>query len=102
MKIKITNEDRKWSKQVRERDGYQCQYPECQNGGKFTNAHHIFPRARRNTRHDLLNGITLCAWHHTFGPDSAHKAPEAFRKLMKKHLGKNYMKLQDKSLGVIR
>lgn len=103
MKISITSLDKKWSKAVRERDSFKCMWPEgCTWNYHIVQAHHIFPRARRATRHDVDVGISLCPHHHVLGERSAHRMPELFRKLMKEHLGRKYMKLQDKSLEVIR
>ena len=49
-------------------------------------AHHLISRARRGFRHLLVNGICLCARHHTFDPHlSAHGAPWAFEAWMKTH-----------------
>jgi len=52
-------EDRKWRKDVFERDDYTCQ--ECGKKGGYLQAHHIkgwteYPDLRR----DLNNGVTLC------------------------------------------
>lgn len=50
-----------------------CAVPGC--GNKGTNCHHIFTRIKRSTRWEPLNGIVLCAGHHTMNIPSAHKLP---------------------------
>jgi len=49
-----------WSRAVRERDNFQCQWPGCGNSGRLE-VHHIktwgsYP----GLRYDISNGITLC------------------------------------------
>ena len=100
MKIKITKEDRDWSKSVRERDK-KCQYEGCIYHYTQLQAHHIFPRVRRGTRHDIENGISYCPHHHTLGTEAVHRNPLKFKKMMIKKLGlKKYRELEQKSLGV--
>ncbi len=73
--VYLQEADRLWSLAVRMRDKFTCQ--RC---GRLGNQpHHIFSRAIRHLRHDLGNGICLCAGCHTLGTESAHKGPEAFR-----------------------
>ena len=100
MRIKITKEDKDWSKAVRS-VGY-CEWPisstGCEYNSQVLHAHHIFPRSRKATRHDVENGIALCPGHHVFANESAHKSPELFRRLMKKVLGKKYKILEKRSL----
>ena len=53
-----------WSKKVRERDNFKCQFPNCIET-KNLHAHHIksyleYPELR----YELNNGITLCSKHH--------------------------------------
>ena len=83
------NKDTEWAKAVKERDGYRCQY--C--GSKdYLNSHHIFSRNNLTTRHDIDNGITLCAKHHTFSNEfSAHKTPTEFTFWLQKLKGKKFM-----------
>ena len=75
-KIKKMNENgsiytdpryRRWRSKVFKRDGYGCQYPGCKYPMGTINAHHIqmkwyFPEFIFH----IKNGITLCAYHHTF------------------------------------
>lgn len=60
-----------FAKVIKERDNWSCAV--C--GRKdCLNTHHIIPREDRRTRHDLLNGITLCILHHKFSLEiSPHK-----------------------------
>jgi len=50
------------------------------------NCHHLVTRNIRHLRHDVRNGVVLCAWHHQFSPVlSAHGAPLAFAEWLRKH-----------------
>ena len=69
--MKKTKEDKEWSRKVKERDGFKCQINGCEK--TRLNSHHIIPWQYKETRTDLMNGITLCVSHHTFGKKSAHK-----------------------------
>jgi hypothetical protein len=56
---------------VKSRDCWKCVI--C-GSDKNINCHHILPRERRDVRHNLLNGITLCVLHHKFSLNiSPHK-----------------------------
>lgn len=81
--------DTDWALAVKERDGFRCVY--C--GSKdYLNSHHIFSRNNLSTRHDLDNGITLCAKHHTFSKEfSAHQTPTEFTFWLQKLKGKNFI-----------
>lgn len=46
------------------------------------NAHHVIPREVSDTRHNLLNGVGLCAGHHKFKLWSAHRNPAWFLKAL--------------------
>lgn len=71
IKAKVDRKLVEWSRNVRERDGDQCQWPEnrCLNRGTL-HAHH---KATRNRRPDLIydedNGTTLCFIHHQWVHD---------------------------------
>lgn len=55
---------KKWRKDIKERDGYKCQWPFCQSNKKLQ-AHHIKSWSKYpNARFLLNNGITLCQRHH--------------------------------------
>lgn len=81
--------DTEWAIAVKERDGYRCTY--C--GSKdYLNSHHIFSRNNLSTRHDIDNGITLCAKHHTFSKEfSAHQTPTEFTFWLQKLKGKKFV-----------
>lgn len=50
--------DKKWKKEVKERDENTCQ--RCFKQG-FVHAHHVAPRSRRpDLKHELSNGISVC------------------------------------------
>lgn len=73
--MKLTKEDKEWAKAVKERDG-SCVI--C-GSTKRLNAHHVLPRENLKTKHDILNGITLCPLHHRFSREiSAHQNPLVF------------------------
>jgi len=61
--------DKIWAKEVRDRDKV-CQV--CGGKGRLQ-AHHIIPRAYKETRHNMLNGILLCYPHHKGKYISAHQ-----------------------------
>ena len=79
--MKLTIEDKAWAGEVKDRDNWKCVI--C--GNKFRpNAHHIIPRQLKETRHLVMNGITLCPKHHRFSFElSAHQNPLAFFMWMK-------------------
>jgi hypothetical protein len=62
--------DNLWSKLVKEKALLKCEY--C---GRTTtlNSHHVIGRSSHKFRYDLRNGCCLCALHHVFGNQSAHK-----------------------------
>lgn len=46
---------------------------------EFVHAHHLFPREIKELRHEVLNGVLLCAKHHKYDYKiSAHKNPISF------------------------
>lgn len=58
-------EEARWSKEVRERDNYICQFPGCFKGGKSIDTHHIAPRSLRlDLKFVVSNGVALCRGHH--------------------------------------
>ena len=68
--------DKLWSECVKIRDWYKCTY--CWKE-EHLNSHHLFTRARKATRWDISNGLTLCSWHHTLSSNfSAHQTPLEF------------------------
>jgi hypothetical protein len=61
-----TEDDAKWSRAVKERDGYCCQNPHCNSRVGIMHAHHIESYVDNpDVRTSLLNGITLCNDCHT-------------------------------------
>jgi len=75
----LKKQDKEWSIAIRKRD------KKCMICGskKFLNAHHLIPREIKEFRHDLRNGITLCAKHHKFSYQiSAHKNALVFFKYL--------------------
>lgn len=54
----------KWRDTVLERDGHECQYPNCGKRGKLQ-VHHIKKFSKyRYLRFETRNGISLCPDHH--------------------------------------
>lgn len=96
MKTKTDKYDTKWSELVRQRDG-QCR--KCGRKPPYVlQAHHIRPRGRSITRYDLSNGITLCAYCHTLGPDAIHKSSNQEKWLVKIIGQKEFNRLEKLSM----
>ena len=75
-KLKLTEEDKEWAKEVKDRDGWSCVI--CKSPLR-PNAHHIIARENHKTKYDIRNGITLCPKHHFFcRQQSAHNNPIGF------------------------
>ncbi len=74
--------DRKWSKEVKKRDGSRCRFalPGCT--GKGTDACHIFSRRFRELRWNLDNGLTGCRSCHTWLEQNSHKAEKLSRQIV--------------------
>jgi len=71
--LKLTKEDKAWANAVKDRDGRRCVI--CGKTERL-NAHHIIPREIHETKHDILNGLSLCPNHHFFSRTiSAHNNP---------------------------
>jgi hypothetical protein len=67
--------DMLWSIAVRDDWDNRCAV--C--GNSKCEAHHLIPRQHPKTRHDLQNGIALCANHHQFDADiSPHQNAAGF------------------------
>lgn len=87
-KGQIKKVDDLWSKLVKVKAKYRCEY--C---GKtsYLNSHHIFSRTKKSVRWNDLNGICLCAGHHTFSNDfSAHQTPTEFTEWVKGYRGNKW------------
>ena len=72
--------DDEWKRQVKERAGWKC---ECcgksKEQGYRLHTHHLIHRNRHFFRHNLNNGICLCARCHSFDSTfSAHCTPWTF------------------------
>ena len=80
--------DELWSKAVKKRAGYKCEY--C---GKETTlqSHHMIPRTNYATRYMLENGVCLCYKHHFF---FAHKDALGFGDWFKKKRKKDVIKIE--------
>jgi len=49
-------------------------------------AHHLIHKHTKSLRHDPLNCLPLCTWHHVFSPElSAHGAPIDFAEWLKEN-----------------
>lgn len=61
--------DKAWKKQILS-TGYceKCKSDNVASEDKQCHSHHIISRTRLRFRHDLSNGVCLCAWHHNFDP----------------------------------
>lgn len=92
--------DKKWSFEIRGMFNNKCVICPTE---KYINAHHIIPREIKEFRHDLDNGIALCAKHHKFSFEiSAHKNPLAFFRFMSKNYPERINKLMKKYEKSIR
>ena len=77
-----------WSMIIRHRAGYRCQ--KCGRKAKKLDTHHLIPRGRYMTRHELSNGLALDAGCHTFNNDSAHHDRTGFTNWFKEALPEQY------------
>jgi len=82
--------DEVWSKLVKLKAGNRCEY--CGKSNNL-NSHHIFSRAKRSTRWDPTNGISLCVAHHIGSGFSAHKTPLSFSLWIIKKRGESWYEL---------
>lgn len=80
--------DKLWREKVIERYGNKCVL--C--GSDKINIHHIVGRRNMSTRWAVINGVPLCALHHTFGTFSAHQNPLTFHKEMVAQRGDKWEK----------
>ena len=86
--------DKDWQLAVKERDGNACVI--C-GETKYIQSHHIIPREIKTLRHDVDNGITLCANHHKWSLEcSPHRNPLIFFKLMERRNPEQIKRLVDK------
>ena len=66
-KSRHESEEKAWSKAVRERDNYSCQFPCCNKSSKSIDTHHIAPRSLRpDLKFKLENGVCLDRQHHSW------------------------------------
>ncbi|MCK5607264.1 HNH endonuclease [Candidatus Pacearchaeota archaeon] len=73
---------KEWRKSVFKRDGHCCQWHGCKKT-KGLNAHHILTwAAHPGLRYDVMNGITLCKYHH----DQIHNKEDIFAPMFMKLL----------------
>ena len=72
-RIKISPEELAWREAVLERDGRKCRWPTenpSHHRGKL-HAHHINERSQRpDLVLDVVNGATLCSFHHDYAHHS--------------------------------
>lgn len=87
--------DKEWSLYVRRRDGH-CLV--C--GATPVSAHHAFGRVHRATRFDVINGVSLCFYHHLYW---AHRDACSFAEWFKKHIGiDQYNRLAEAHNSVVK
>lgn len=54
-----------WSKEVLERDGHHCRWPECSEHGEHVRGHHINEKSQRpDLKYNVDNGVAMCPVHH--------------------------------------
>jgi len=92
IEMKLTKDDKKWAKEVKDRDGWKCVI--CGSTIR-PNAHHIIAREVTDLRWDVYNGITLCPKHHRFSRVlSAHQNPFLFFMWLKERRWETYKYLE--------
>lgn len=69
-----------WSKAVKERAGYKCEF--CLREDLRLNSCHIVGRRYRGTRWDLQNGLSLCFPHHAEYDQHGPQAKDIFNNLI--------------------
>lgn len=84
--------DLAWSELVKLKAGNKC---EIQNCGKTNiQSHHIYTRRNKAVRWEPMNGVSLCAWHHTLNSKfSAHATPVTFTEWLIENKGEDYMQI---------
>jgi 5-methylcytosine-specific restriction endonuclease McrA len=100
-KKQIKKLDDMWSAKVHS-TGNKCEC--CGKTNCRLEAHHIFTRARRSTRWDLVNSLLLCSNCHKFSATlSAHTAPRAFFQWLENKKGKDWVdELEKKSNQIFK
>ena len=84
--------DQAWALLVKLKAGNKCEIPRC--GKTKLDSHHIFTRRNKSTRWEVMNGVCLCAWHHTLNSKfSAHATPVTFTEWLYETKGEDYMQL---------
>lgn len=82
--------DDAWSLLVKLKAGNKCEIQRC--GKTRIQSHHIYTRRNKSTRWETMNGVCLCAWHHTLNSKfSAHGTPILFTDWLIKERGQNYV-----------
>jgi hypothetical protein len=83
--IRVSVADRRFSEQIRERDGWTCQRCGAMYPKKWRGLHcaHMFTRRTRATRFDPDNALALCYGCHQFVDSHA----EEKRELWVQHIG---------------
>jgi predicted restriction endonuclease len=88
--LKLTKEDKIWAFKIKDRDCFKCAVCGVEDRSTYLNkkgfsvttylnSHHLLPRERKDTKFELMNGISLCVKHHMFCRiNSAHNNPLAF------------------------
>lgn len=82
------NKDKDWGKTIKERDGNVCTV--CGKPSKVLNAHHIIPKRNKDTRYEIMNGISLCYVHHKMGNEGAHQNAVWFTLWLQKNRPEQY------------
>lgn len=81
--------DEAWSLLIKLLAGHRCEY--CKNP-KTLNSHHLYTRRNKSVRWSTVNGICLCAFHHTLSSKfSAHGTPFDFDVWFRKYKGNDFV-----------
>lgn len=85
VKKELKLKDKAWSIEIRRDCCLIC----CTT--EHLNAHHLIPREIKETRHELRNGVSLCARHHKYSYEvSAHKNSAMFLLILKQKNPEQY------------
>lgn len=84
--------DEAWSLLVKLRANNKCEYCKKGEGQVQIQSHHIYGRRNRSVRWEVVNGVCLCASHHTLDTRfSAHATPIEFDIWLRKTKGNNFI-----------
>lgn len=91
--MRYADSDTEWSRAVARQYAYKCAWPGCKNTFGLS-AHHVVRRENGGLRLLILNGVELCAEHHSVV--ESVKGTRTYDRMMEILIGKDvYQKLKD-------